>query len=749
LNQRLATKLATYTILLGILIGSIVSATQIRDLYLTTTQEIDARAIQLIELTLDAAAEAVYQLDAKIANDLLNGLMQYDLILESVIYDELGQELARVSRPRIEFTGLARLIEIKPVEYSYSLPVRNGTEVAGVFTAVLDIQAGLQVFYDLAVSAAVAQILQAIGLSMLVFLIVVYLITIPVGKLAKTLSEIDPESADLLPVENAHRNDEIGNLINSANRYLKAVSHYQGELSDSKEELQDILDNLKEGVITVDLDGNILSANKASEQMFRYLEDSLLGNVFLTLFTGNEYSSINALVEAVRNNARITPFKLEGHCRDDHIFPIDVSVSLSNANRSVWTIKDLSEEVKADKDRRTLEGQLRQSQKMEAIGTLAGGIAHDFNNLLSGLTGFAELAQEEAIDESDQQDNINHIISISNQATQLARQILTFSRKKDEKKDVLNLIEVIEGCQSLIRQTIPSSIELNMNYTPADYMVFADETMIQQVMMNLYSNAAAAIGNHAGKITVSISLIEAIPPTSKIEGDYTRTTREYTQIKVKDSGSGIPKAALHRIFEPYYTTKAIDAGTGMGLAVVHSIIDNHHGWIEVGSSQEGTEFSICLPAADKVQKTTQLIPQVKQSNINGSECILVVDDNAEITKMLTRMLSKRGYEIITSPNGIDALRLFEADPQKIDLVITDQTMPGKNGDELASEMLNIRSDIPIILCTGYSDYFTKESALSLGIRKFMPKPVSNTHLAEAIRTVLDEPKQTMTPQSAS
>ena len=251
--------------------------------------------------------------------------------------------------------------------------------------------------------------------------------------------------------------------------------------------------------------------------MIRYQEDSLVGNCFLTLFSGNEYSSMNALAEAVRNNTRITPFNLAGHCRDDHVFPIDVSVSLSNANRSLWTIKDISEEVKADKDRLSLESQLRQSQKMEAIGTLAGGIAHDFNNLLSGLTGFAELAQEESIDGSDQQDNIHQIITISNQATQLVRQILSFSRKKDEEKDVLNLIEVIEGCQSLIRQTIPSSIELNMNYSPVHYIVFADETMMQQVMTNLYSNAAAAIGNFTGKITVSVSLIEAIPPTSKLK----------------------------------------------------------------------------------------------------------------------------------------------------------------------------------------------------------------------------------------
>jgi PAS domain S-box-containing protein len=729
--------------------GTIVSATQIRDLYLTTTTEIDARAIQLIELTLDAAAEAVYQLDAKIANDLLNGLMQYELILESAIYDELGQELARVSRPRSEFNGLNSLIEIIPLEYSYSLPVRNGTEVAGVFTAVLDVQAGLQVFYDLAVSAAVAQILQAIGLSLLVFLIVVYVITIPVARLAKSLSEIDPESADLLPVENAHRNDEIGNLINSANRYLKAVSHYQAELSDSKEQLQDILDNLKEGVVTVDNDGHILSANKASEQMFRYEEGSLVGNVFLTLLAGSKYATIGALIEAVRTSEITTPFKLIGHCRDDHEFPIDISASLSSTTHSLWTIKNISEEVKADIDRRTLEGQLRQSQKMEAIGTLAGGIAHDFNNLLSGLMGFAELAQEEAIKGSDQEDNIYHIISISNQATQLVRQILTFSRKKDEKKDVLNLIEVIQGCQSLIRQTIPSSIELKMMFSNIDYRVFADETMMQQVMMNLYSNAAAAIGNNAGNITVSISIIDAIPPTSKIEGDYTRTSRQYNQIKIRDTGSGIPKIALHRIFEPYYTTKAVDAGTGMGLAVVHSIIENHNGWIEVDSSEKGTEFCIYLPTADKITKITQETGQKLKRDLSGSERILIVDDSIEITKMLTRMLTKRGYEVITSANGVDALRLFASDPLSIDLVITDQTMPGKNGDVLASEMLTIRPDIPIILCTGYSDYFTKESALSLGIKKFMPKPVSNADLAEAIRTVLDNPNEPTTPQSKS
>jgi two-component system cell cycle sensor histidine kinase/response regulator CckA len=288
-----------------------------------------------------------------------------------------------------------------------------------------------------------------------------------------------------------------------------------------------------------------------------------------------------------------------------------------------------------------------------------------------------------------------------------------------------------------------------MMFSNIDYRVFADETMMQQVMMNLYSNAAAAIGNNAGNITVSISIIDAIPPTSKIEGDYTRTSRQYNQIKIRDTGSGIPKIALHRIFEPYYTTKAVDAGTGMGLAVVHSIIENHNGWIEVDSSEKGTEFCIYLPTADKITKITQETGQKLKRDLSGSERILIVDDSIEITKMLTRMLTKRGYEVITSANGVDALRLFASDPLSIDLVITDQTMPGKNGDVLASEMLTIRPDIPIILCTGYSDYFTKESALSLGIKKFMPKPVSNADLAEAIRTVLDNPNEPTTPQSKS
>jgi len=738
-NQRLATKLATYTILLGILMGSIVSANQIHNLYLNTTKAIDSRAVQLIELTLDAAAEAVYQLDGKIANDLLNGLMQYELILESAIYDELGDELAHVTRPRIEFSGLSRLIEIKPIEYNYSLPVRNGTKVSGVFTAKLDVQAGLAPFYNLAVSAAVAVFLQAIGISMLVFLIVVYLITNPVGRLANALSEIDPESADRLPIDRAHSNDEIGNLINSANRYLEAVSKNRRELFDSKEELQDILDNLNEGVITVDADGMIVSANLASEKMFHYQKDSLDGTPFLNLFPDKSLGSVGNLIHLVRNEIELPSFKTTGQCQDGHQLPIELIVSLSSNPHSLWTIRDISAETKADSDRRTLESQLRQSQKMEAIGTLAGGIAHDFNNLLSGLTGFAELAKEEAKNGSEQQDNINHVIAISGQATQLIRQILTFSRKREEKKDNVNIIDVIDNCQSLIRQTIPTSIGLKSNYSAPEFTIFADETMMQQVMMNLYSNAAAAIGSETGEILVTVDLVDAIPPTSNIKGDYSRSVRKYNRIKIEDTGCGIPEDTLHRIFEPYYTTKEIDAGTGMGLAVVHSIVENHQGWIEVESSSHGTQFCIYLPCSEKTSTTSEVSEPSSQSSTNGNERILIVDDSDEITRMLSRMLSKRGYRVETSPNGIDALHRFKNDPANIDLVITDQTMPGKNGDILASEMLAIRPDIPIILCTGYSEYVTQDSALSIGIRKFMSKPVSNAALADAIRSVLDTP----------
>ena len=241
------------------------------------------------------------------------------------------------------------------------------------------------------------------------------------------------------------------------------------------------------------------------------------------------------------------------------------------------------------------------------------------------------------------------------------------------------------------------------------------------------------------QINVNINTVDAIPPTSNIDGDFTRRVRVYNRIKVKDTGCGIPESTLHRIFEPYYTTKEADAGTGMGLAVVHSIIENHQGWIDVESSYEGTQFCIYLPRAESKAKTEEELIYTKPDSSGGNECILIVDDNVEITKMLKRMLSKRGYTIISSANGNDALRMFASEPDKFDLVITDQTMPGKNGDELAAELIALKPEIPIILCTGYSDYLTAESAMELGIRKFMPKPVSNAELSEAIRSVLDNP----------
>ena len=393
---------------------------------------------------------------------------------------------------------------------------------------------------------------------------------------------------------------------------------------------------------------------------------------------------------------------------------------------------DLTERIQAEEEKEKLEKQLRQAQKMEAVGTLAGGIAHDFNNILAAVIGFTEMVIEDAEPASSLRHNMEQVLQAGMRARHLVQQILAFSRQSDQKLRPVQLKRVISEVCALLRASLPSTIRIRTRLQ-TNAFTLSDPTQMHQVLMNLGTNAGHAMRARGGRLTIAL---EDIADPAVWRRDHPELTAEaYVRLTVSDSGHGIPATIIDRIFDPFFTTKEHTEGTGMGLAVVHGIVKSHKGLITVASHpEEGTTFTILLPQI--VTPTPHQRPS-RGELPTGRERILLVDDEAALVDMSTQLLERLGYRVTACTSSRDALQRFKAAPDDVDLVITDMTMPQLTGKELAMEMLHIRADLPIILCTGFSEVIAEEAAKQAGIKAFVMKPIIMKELADAIRRVLD------------
>ena len=406
-----------------------------------------------------------------------------------------------------------------------------------------------------------------------------------------------------------------------------------------------------------------------------------------------------------------------------------------NGTISKMTIfRDITDYLEAVSEKEKAQKQLIQSQKMESIGNLAGGIAHDFNNILSSVIGFTELALDSVEKDSMIENDLQEVYTAGKRAKELVAQILAFARQSEEELKPIQVDVIVKEVLQFIRSSIPTDIEIKKDID-SDSLIMGNPTQVHQIMMNLCTNAAHAMEDDGGTLDVTLKDILVEKNVSK---NLDLKPGNYIKLTVSDTGTGIPPDIIDSIFEPYFTTKDPGEGTGMGLAMVLGIIESYGGKITVNSTLgKGATFTAYLPITRKRKVQRQYEPEELPK---GTERILFVDDEEPIAKMGRQGLELLGYQVATRTSSVEALELFKSKPNEFDLVITDMTMPNMTGDKLAMELMKIRPDIPIILCTGYSKKISDDSASEIGIKAFTYKPVVKADLAKTVRKVLDEAK---------
>jgi PAS domain S-box-containing protein len=507
----------------------------------------------------------------------------------------------------------------------------------------------------------------------------------------------------------------------------------QEALQESEERFRGLTELLPESIFEIDTNNIVTYANKNAFRQFGYtnkdFQDGING---INLLVPEDRERARDNIREIMSGEDIGINEYTAERKDGTRFPAMFRSTAVIRNGKPVGLRGFIIDITEQK---RLEGQLRQTQKMEAIGTLAGGIAHDFNNILTAIIGYSEVLKRKLPDDSPAISALDNILDAGDRASDLVKQILAFSRR-DEAEYAPTLIEPIaKEVLKLIRSTFPATIELQQHINPVG-PVIADPTQIHQIIMNLCTNSYHAMQETGGKIQIALEEVMLDVDGATLYPDL--EPGRYAQLTVKDTGHGIDPSIIDRIFDPYFTTKEKGKGTGLGLSVVHGIVKNFGGTIQVQSElSRGTDVDVLLPVAEV---DTSIEEQSDTELPRGDETVLFVDDEESLTILCRELLEVLGYEVTTNTRAVEALELFRTDPDKYDLVITDMTMPGMTGLKLSEELLAIRQDIPIILCTGYSEELTEETVKQKGIKAFLMKPFSSGNLSRLIRKVLDGTK---------
>ncbi|MCA9733434.1 PAS domain S-box protein [candidate division KSB1 bacterium] len=506
---------------------------------------------------------------------------------------------------------------------------------------------------------------------------------------------------------------------------------------ESDERYRLLVEQMPDGVYRSTPDGKFLEVNTALVKMLGYTnkEELLAMDIKKDLYF--EISERNRALHALQKSGKeeIEVFRLRHKTGREVWVEEHGRVIQDESGKTIFhegVLRDVTERRKAEREKEKLEAQVRRSQKLETIGTLAGGIAHDFNNILTPILGYADMALCNLTQPEQLHQDLLQIVKGANRAKKLVNQILTFSRQKEQERKPIYLPSVVKEALLLLRPSIPPFIEIQQNIDHTCDQVFADATQIHQIILNLCTNAFHAMEHSGGILNVELTQVQVSPSLVRMHSNL--KAMDYVKLTLSDTGTGIQNTILDRIFEPFFTTKSTDKGTGLGLSVVHGIVKAHDGEILVQSTAgQGTTFQIYLPV---MQNKLQSHSSHKDNIQTGTESILFIDDEDAVLDVVNRMLTKLGYSVTISNSSRNALKVFQQNPAKFDLVITDLTMPDLNGIELAKRIHNGRPDFPIILITGFGEDLNRDLLNNCGIKAVVGKPLMISDLAQLIREAL-------------
>ncbi len=524
--------------------------------------------------------------------------------------------------------------------------------------------------------------------------------------------------------------DDTGRITryHGANQDVTERKQTEKALAESEERYRIAIEHSNDGVAIVKGDRHVY-VNQRFLTMFGYDDpEEALGAQFFVMVHPDDHERVMEINRKRQEGKPVlSRYEFKGVRKDGTLIHVEVSATrivYQGEPATLAYLRDVTERLRA-------EEMLRQSQKMEAIGTLSAGIAHDFNNILTAILGFAELGYEDAPISSKAKRHLGRVLNAAQRGKDLVTQILSFSRKGEEELRPVSLAPVVKESIKMLRASLPRTIKILEDITTEPTPALADSTQIQQIIMNLGTNAAHAMWKAGGMMTVGLSCVMVNPDETPEAG---LTPGPYLRLSVSDTGMGMDTDTLERVFDPFFTTKKRGEGTGLGLWVVQAIVKNHKGAITVKSAQgKGSTFEVFLP---RIQAH---IPQAKEpplSALKGHGHLLIVDDEADLVELEKEMVERLGYSATTVCESVAALALFRENPHGYDLVLTDQTMPDMTGIDLAGEILSVRPDVPIILITGYRDVVDTESAREAGVKAVVGKPMSRAEIGKTIKQLL-------------
>ena len=617
------------------------------------------------------------------------------------LYKQLPHDLdLSQDNQRLTFGEKTYLLHSYPIFYDFK------NEPIGGFIVLQDISSALK--------AKRTFIFQSLTFSCLLLIITLLVLYLSFGKLI-----------DKLEMSRSNLKKTVSKL----GMEIKQRKQTAMKLYKSKKELERTFDATGDMVTIMNSQLQIIKTNQVAYKTLNAQPGTLEGKFCYEVFSNRSSACDGCPALATIINRQIHSAEVE-HPNLEKTYLITTS-PVPDENGKFSHVVHIAKDITKLKE---LETQLRQAQKMEAIGTLAGGIAHDFNNILTAIYGYTQLAMIKAGDDEKIIRDLRQVTNATGKATDLVKQILTFSRKTEQKKIPIQISPIVKEALKLLRSSIPTKIEIKQNIT-CQRNILADPTQIHQIVMNLSTNAYHAMMEAGG--ILGVSLEDVTIAAKGVISELEITPGQYVRLEVSDTGCGMDETLKEKIFDPYFTTKEVGKGTGLGLAVVHGIVTSHHGLIHVYSEPgQGTTFHVYLPIVE--QKAERYSTQAKEEPIRGgNERIMFVDDAENIVRLADEVLTIYGYKATVFTNSVQAMKDFEKHSDEYDLIITDMSMPDMTGLEFSEKIKDIRPDLPIILCSGYSEIIIKDKALEMGVNRYIQKPLNMDTLVRITRELLD------------